>query len=231
MAAIIVALDKPSRSEALAVVDALADLQEWYKVGLELYTREGPDIVRELVEREKSVFLDLKLHDIPQTVGRATAAARELGARMITLHVAGGRSMVASAREAAGEALLLLGVTVLTSLGPEDVSTAWGRKVSSVPSEVERLAKLASDWDLGGVVLSPQEASVIDKGASKLKIVTPGVRRESDVAGDQRRVATPAFATRAGADFLVIGRPVAGADDPRAALSSFEAEIADAKAA
>lgn len=231
MAQIIVALDLDSGPEALKMVRELGDAQSWYKVGLELYTREGPGIVRELKELGKSVFLDLKLHDIPATVGKAAAAAADLGVGMLTVHVAGGKAMATAAKEAAGDELLLLGVTVLTSLSLEDIETVRGREISSVRNEVQRLAELAIDWNMGGVVSSALEAAWIrGRSDDELAIVTPGIRGPDEASDDQTRVATPAQAVEAGADYLVVGRPVVKADNPSARLASIRQEMASVSA-
>jgi len=172
------------------------------------------------------VFLDLKLHDIPNTVARAVDAAAALDVELLTVHIAGGASMMEAARDAAAGRLRLLGVTVLTSLGPEDLRGAWGRAVGSVRDEVSRLAALAHGCGLDGVVASPVDARAIRPGLPPpFLIVTPGIRPEGAGRGDQKRVATPAEAVAAGADWLVVGRPVTQADDPTAALASLLAEI------
>ena len=232
MAEVIVALDCPSRREALSIVERLGHRQNWYKVGLELFTREGPVVVRELVDAGKRVFLDLKLHDIPQTVERAVAAASALGAEMATLHITGGEHMVAAARSAAEDKVLLLGVTVLTSLSLADLEVVRGSSVRSMRSEVERLGRIAIDWELSGVVLSPLEASWISAmSKGDLALVTPGIRCGGEDSDDQTRVATPAQAVEAGADFIVVGRPVIGAEDPADALAGIRAETEQATSA
>lgn len=226
MAGIIVALDHPSAGAALAVVDRLGAAAGFYKVGLELYTRCGPDVVKELRRRGKRVFLDLKLHDIPNTVARAVDAAAALDVELLTVHAAGGAPMMEAARKAAGSRVKVLGVTILTSLGPEDLGVVWGREVGSVGDEVLRLAALAHQCGLDGVVASPVEARGIRASLERpFLIVTPGIRPAGAARGDQKRVATPAEATAAGADWLVVGRPVTQADDPAAALSSLLAEV------
>ena len=216
---VIVALDFASAGEALRLVERLGDGADFYKVGLELYTRAGPALVRDLTGRRKRVFLDLKLHDIPNTVTGAVRAATDLGVELLTVHTTGGRRMMETAAAAAGEHVRLLGVTLLTSLSPSDVEGTWGRSIGSLREEVVRLATLARDSGLKGIVASAQEAQAVRRRLGKeMFIVTPGIRLPGSDAHDQARVATPAQAARAGADYLVIGRAVTGAPDPAAAL-------------
>jgi orotidine-5'-phosphate decarboxylase len=216
---VIVALDYASAPEALRMVERLGEGADFYKVGLELYTRAGPELVRDLTGQRKRVFLDLKLHDIPNTVVGAVRAARDLGVEMLTVHTSGGRPMMEAAAGAAGEDMTLLGVTLLTSLSPNDVESAWGRSIGSLREEVVRLATLARDSGVGGIVASPQEAQAVRRRLGKeMIVVTPGIRLPGGDTHDQARVATPAQAARAGADYLVIGRAVTGAADPEAAL-------------
>lgn len=229
MSQIIVPLDVRSIDDAFGLVDRLGDEADFYKVGFELYTHGGPDVVRRLVDIGKRVFLDIKLHDIPNTVSRAVAVASELGVDLLTLHVAGGPTMMEAAADARAGELRLLGVTVLTSLSPDEMSTIWGREIRSVRDEVGRLALMARDAGVDGVVASALEASWIRSQVDdEFLIVTPGIRPVGSDAGDQNRVATPGAAVSAGADYLVIGRPITGAADPAAALASVRAEIAAA---
>lgn len=219
MAQVIIALDVPTLDEAMALVDSLGEGTDFYKVGLELFTREGPSVVQALAGRDKRIFLDLKLHDIPNTVARSVGRARELEVDFLTLHAAGGRPMMAAAAEAARDDLTLLGVTVLTSMTPSDLEDSWGREVDSIEEEVVRLARLARASGVGGVVASVREAAAIkDAVGSDLMVVTPGIRLAGDDAHDQARVSTPAEAVAAGADYLVIGRSVTQAPDPAEAL-------------
>ena len=215
----IIALDFPSGTDALRVVERLGDSAGFYKVGLELYTREGPALLRDLTRQRKRVFLDLKLHDIPNTVTGAVRAAVDLGVELLTVHTTGGRRMMEAAAETAGDRLGLLGVTLLTSLSPSDVESTWGRSISSLREEVVRLASLAQESGLRGVVASPQEAEAVRRRLGKdIVIVTPGIRLPGEPVHDQARMATPAQAVRAGADHLVIGRAVTAANDPAAVL-------------
>jgi orotidine-5'-phosphate decarboxylase len=229
MAELIVALDGMSAEEALALVDRVGDACAFYKVGLELYTRAGPDVVRALGERDRRVFLDLKLHDIPNTVAGAVRSAVGLDVELLTVHVAGGPRMLEAAREAAKERVKLVAVTLLTSLGASEVEAVWGREIDSVRDEVARLAELAREAGMDGLVASALEASWLRRTVpADLFLVTPGIRRAGADRGDQTRVATPAEAVAAGADYLVVGRPVTRAPDPRAAVLSLSEEIAAA---
>ncbi len=219
MAQVIIALDVSSLDEALGLVDSLGEGADFYKVGLELFTREGPGVVQALRERGKRTFLDLKFHDIPNTVARAVARARDLQVDLLTLHAAGGRPMMEAAAEAAGDDLTLLGVTVLTSMTASDMEAVRGRPVDSVEEEVLRLARLVKASGVGGVVASVREAAPIKEAhGTDLVVVTPGIRLAGDDAHDQARVSTPADAVAAGADYLVIGRSVTQAPDPAEAL-------------
>ena len=231
MAGVIVALDFPSPAEALAMVDRLGPSGTFYKVGLELFTRAGPVVVEALRDRGKRVFLDLKLHDIPHTVAGAVRAASALDVELLTVHAAGGATMLGAAREAASGGVKLLGVTVLTSLTPSEVETIWGRDIQSIRDEVARLARLTHECGIDGVVASALEAGWIRRalGPERL-IVTPGIRPSGADQGDQKRVATPAGAVAAGADYLVVGRPVTQAPDPALALEALLAEVSKARA-
>lgn len=231
MTDVIIALDRASAVEALDLVDRLGDGADFYKVGLELFTRAGPTVVTELVSRDKRVFLDLKVHDIPNTVARTVAAASDLGVDLLTVHGAGGESMLEAAAGAATGKLRLLAVTVLTSLTPDEMGTVWGREIRSVREEVGRLAEVARSAGVTGVVASALEASWIRSHLGPdLFIVTPGIRPAGADRGDQKRVATPADAVRAGSDALVVGRPVTEADDPVAALAAIVEEVREATA-
>jgi len=216
---LIVALDFASRARALAMVDRLGEAADFYKVGLELYTRSGPGVVRELSRRKKRVFLDLKLHDIPNTVSGAVHAATDLGVELLTIHVAGGCRMMEVAAEAAEGRVALLGVTLLTSLSPNDVEDMWGHPISSLREQVVRLATLSQESGLDGVVASPQEVQALRLQLGKeLLVVTPGIRLPGVDVNDQARVATPSQAAGAGASHLVLGRAVTAAPDPVVAL-------------
>ena len=221
---VIVALDFPSAEPALVLADRLGPACTFYKVGLELYTAEGAAVVRALRRRGKHVFLDLKLHDIPNTVARATARAGELGVRFLTVHAAGGAAMLEAAAAAAPGGLRLLAVTVLTSLDAPGLGAVFGRRVEDAGLEAERLARLVRGAGLGGVVCAAGEAgrirAVMGPGAA---IVTPGIRAPGEPRHDQRRVRTPAEAFRAGATHIVVGRPVTFAPDPAEAFARIAA--------
>lgn len=229
MSGIILALDYPSAGRALDLVDLLAERVNFYKVGLELFAREGPAVVHHLRKRKKQVFLDLKLHDIPRTVAGAVAAASEIGARLVTVHTAGGAHMMEAAAEAVKDGTRLLGVTMLTSLGTSSLPRrADGARVT-LEDHVLQLAGEASAAGLHGVVASPLEAAALRRRfGDGLLVVTPGIRLPQQSRHDQRRVATPRRACEAGADYLVIGRAVTGAPDPCAALDAVECDLAPA---
>ncbi|HWA40105.1 MAG TPA: orotidine-5'-phosphate decarboxylase [Gemmatimonadales bacterium] len=222
MAEIIVALDLPSRDESLRWLDRAAGLR-WAKIGSVLFTREGPGFVREVVERGLKVFLDLKWHDIPNTVAGAVEGGRAIGATMATIHTLGGMEMMRAAAAASGPDLGVVGVTVLTSHTGATYGEATGRGVVDPEEEVRRQARNAATAGLKGIVCSPHEITavrgVLPAGAW---IVVPGIRRPGDAAGDQARVAGPAEAAKAGATHLVVGRPLLQAQDPAAAVREFQ---------
>lgn len=227
MAEIIVALDVPDGSEALRLVDRIGPELDFVKVGLELFTREGPDVVRRLQDRGLRIFLDLKLHDIPNTVAAAVRSASALGVDLLTVHASGGRRMLEAAVTSREGPLALLAVTVLTSLDRSELREAWGREDESDPSaEAPRLAALAVECGIDGIVSSAREAAAIRRrvGADPL-IVTPGIRMAGGATHDQRRVATPGSAVREGATHLVLGRAVTAAPRPSEALAEVRAEL------
>lgn len=214
MAELILALDLPSASAALSLVDRLPGLR-WVKVGSILMTREGAPLVRSLHERGLQVFLDLKWHDIPNTVAGAVAAAVDLGVGLATVHTLGGsRMMEAAARAGAGKTRLV-GVTVLTSHDDNSLGQVLGRPVVDAPAEVTRLAVDAIGSGLDGVVCSAREVAMLRRTLGpKPWLVVPGIRLPGDDPGDQARVATPAEAAAAGATHLVVGRPILESNDP-----------------
>jgi len=217
MAEIIVALDLPAGAEALALLDRLPEAR-WVKVGSILMTREGPPLVRALVGRGLRVFLDLKWHDIPNTVAGAVSSARTLGVSMATVHVLGGKAMLEAAVAASAGELALVGVTVLTSLDHAALHEI-GIDLDS-GRHVLKLAALARDCGLDGIVCSAIEApSMRAAFGPGFALVTPGIRPAGSAKDDQARITTPEAAARAGADYLVIGRPITGAPDPVAALA------------
>jgi orotidine-5'-phosphate decarboxylase len=229
----IVALDVPTLDAALRLLDRLEGGADFVKVGLQLFTAEGPGAVHALRRRGCRVFLDIKLHDIPSTVAHAVRSAAALDVELLTVHASGGTAMLRAAREAADQvegAPALLAVTVLTSLGDEEVAEAWGRDPLSTEAEVERLAGLAAATGMDGVVASVREIEAVRRADGGLRVLTPGIRLDGDGAGDQTRVATPATAARLGADYVVLGRAVTAAADPAAALRRVLAEL-DAAAA
>jgi orotidine-5'-phosphate decarboxylase len=225
----IVALDVRSGEEALALARTLGELCRFFKVGSELFVAEGPGIVRALREElGADVFLDLKFHDIPNTVAGAVRSAATLGVRLLTVHASGGRAMLEAAREAAGADCGVLGVTVLTSLDEVSLSRSWGRESLRVEEEVLRLANDAAAAGLHGVVCSGAEAgSVAAAHGERLAVLVPGIRLSGGDAHDQRRVMTPRAAQAAGARYLVLGRAVTAASDPRAAMRQVLAELAE----
>jgi len=224
---LIVALDVSSTAEARKIVQALGTAVSTYKVGNQLFTAEGPGVVRELVSSGKKVFLDLKFHDIPNTVAGGVRSAAALGVSMLTIHAAGGSAMLRAALEAAQQAPkppLVLAVTVLTSLSDADLQEIG--VAGRTRDHALVLATLAQNCGCNGVVASPHEARVIrqDLGAGFV-IVTPGIRPAGSGKGDQSRVNTPAEAIAAGADYLVVGRPITEAADPRRAATEIVREI------
>lgn len=224
---IIVALDYPTAAEALSLINRLTPERCRLKIGLELYIAAGPDFVRAVVQRGFSVFLDLKFHDIPNTVAQACRQAAALRVWMVTVHCHGGSEMLRAAAAAVRELKqrpLIVGVTVLTSIDPPQLAAIG--VTDAIDGQVLRLAGLASDCGLDGVVAAPTEAARLRvRFPAPFRIVTPGVRLADDSVDDQRRVLTPAAAIQAGADHIVIGRPVTRAADPIAALAEIERQI------
>lgn len=215
----IVALDVSTFEDALALVDRLGDACRFYKVGSELFTACGPRVVTTLRDRGCSVFLDLKFHDIPNTVRKGAAAAARLGASLITVHASGGEAMVRAAVEGAGERCQVFAVTVLTSLDALALAAAWGRPTVDVREEVLRLAGVASTAGAAGVVCSGQEAPALrDRFGPSLRLLVPGIRLPDSPRDDQSRTVTPAEAAAAGATYIILGRTVTKASDPVAAL-------------
>ena len=225
----IVALDVPDSASALQLIDELGDGCRFYKIGSELFTAEGPGIVRAVRARGASVFLDLKFHDIPNTVRGAVRGAAALGAELLTVHASGGKAMLEAAAAAAREAKPacgILAVTVLTSMDGPSMSRLWGRPIGDLEAEVVRLAKFAADARLHGVVCSGQEAlAVRARFADKLAILVPGVRLAGGDPQDQARVVTPRQAAEAGARYIVLGRTVTAAESPREAMSQVLADL------
>jgi orotidine-5'-phosphate decarboxylase len=231
--AIFCALDRPDLDGALALGRSLLGVVGGLKVGLEFFTANGPDGVRRVVDLGLPVFLYVKFHDIPNTVARAVQAARSLGVAMLTLHVAGGPEMLRAAVEAARArepCPRLVGVTVLTSLDDADLAALGVPE--KVPAHVLRLAEVAWDTGLDGIVCAPPEIAFLrSRFEPDFQLVVPGIRPAGSVVGDQKRARSPADAATAGADVLVIGRPITAAPDPRAAAQAIDAEVAAARAA
>jgi orotidine-5'-phosphate decarboxylase len=225
---LIVALDVSSSTAARNIVTAVGDSASAYKVGMQLYTAEGPAIVRDLVASGRRVFLDLKYHDIPNTVAGAVREAAQLGVQMLTVHAAGGGKMLRAAAEAARSGkpdLLVLAVTVLTSLDASDLATLGLR--GGVQEQVLRLAALALSNGCGGLVTSAQESSAVRQELGNgFAIVTPGVRPAGSGHDDQARVVTPAEAIAAGATHIVVGRPITEANDPAAEARAILGQLA-----
>ena len=229
---IIVALDVPTAEAALKLAAQVAPVVGAFKVGKELFVSAGPEIVRRLRDIGAAVFLDLKFHDIPNTVAKAVAAATRLDVQMLTIHGSGGLAMLRAAEEAAQEtarqancsAPLVLGVTVLTSMATSDLNEVG--VAGTVGQQVERLAGLAVRAGLRGLVCSPLEIALLRQTLpAGVQLVTPGIRADEDVAGDQKRTLTAREAMDAGANWLVIGRPIYAAPDPRAAAEKIRASL------
>lgn len=226
---VIVALDYADKSECLAFVDKVSPQACRLKIGKEMFTLFGPELVKDLVGRGFDVFLDLKFHDIPNTVAKAVTAAAKLGVWMVNVHASGGERMMQSAAQAllpfGDKAPILIAVTVLTSMDESDLQ---GLGIELSPAEqVMNLAKLTKKSGVSGVVCSAQEAALLKQELGKdFKLVTPGIRPAGSEQGDQRRVMTPEAAIAAGSDYLVIGRPVTQAEDPAAVLEAINASLA-----
>ena len=227
---LIVALDFPSAIQALELVDRLGGACRWFKVGLELYLAAGNSIVEALKNRGFSVFLDLKLHDIPNTVASAVRSVAGLGAGLLTVHASGGPVMLKAAAESAAHVEhgpTLLGVTVLTSMDGDQLHSVG---VTGTPAaQVLRLGRMARASGIHGLVCSPEEVGELRQAlGTQAILVTPGIRPAGSSVGDQKRIATPAAAIAAGASYLVVGRPITQAADPAAATQSILDEIVQA---
>lgn len=223
---LIAALDVSTKDQADELLAKLGGVPSWVKIGLELFTALGPAIVEDVAKRGHSVMLDLKLHDIPETVGRATAAVANLGAGLCTVHAAGGRKMLEAAVANAGN-MRILAVTVLTSLNETDLDDIGA--LGPVESLVVRRAALATQAGCRGIVASPNEVLALRRTLPPTSwIVTPGIRPTGAAHGDQKRVTTPAAARQAGADLVVVGRPIRDAADPAAMAAAIVEELASA---
>jgi orotidine-5'-phosphate decarboxylase len=222
---LIVALDYPTQTKAAALVSALGGSVSFYKIGLELYTAAGPAVVQAVAASGAKIFLDLKLHDIPNTVAKAVATAGDLGVSFLTVHLSGGSAMLDAAVKTKPDRLALLGVTVLTSATEETLKEVG--VASSVEEQVVRLAHLGDESGIDGLITSPREVSALRKRfGTKPLLVTPGIRPASSSPDDQKRFTTPREAIDLGADYLVIGRPITAAADPRGAVERIVAELA-----
>lgn len=226
---IVVALDFADKQQALTFVEQITPDQCRLKVGKEMFTHFGPDFVRELCDKGFDVFLDLKFHDIPNTVAKAVAAAAEMGVWMVNVHASGGSKMMEAAKLAlepyGDNKPLLMAVTVLTSMSEQDLQ---GLGITKTPAEqVLHLAKLTQQAGLDGVVCSAWEAEMLKQSLGKsFKLITPGIRPEGSAANDQKRIMTPTQAVALGVDYLVIGRPITQADNPLAVLQQINQSLA-----
>lgn len=227
---VIVALDYPDEKQALQFIEQIPHDACRLKIGKELFTQAGPELVRQLVSRGFDVFLDLKFHDIPNTVAKACASAADLGVWMMNVHASGGRKMMQAAHQAlqhhGKDRPILIAVTVLTSMAQEDLDEIG---ISASPAEqVMRLAQLTRDCGLDGVVCSPQEVAELKKTmGSDFTLVTPGIRPAGSDAGDQKRIMTPQDAMRSGSHFLVIGRPITQAEKPADVLAQINQQLSE----
>jgi orotidine-5'-phosphate decarboxylase len=221
---IIVALDVPARRQALELVEKLWEQISFFKIGLQLYTAEGPEIVRSLIATGAKVFFDVKLHDIPNSVGRAVEAASKLSVQMLSIHLSGGSDMIRTAVAARATQMSILGVTVLTSLDEEAL-----REIAitdKTEDHVVRLARLGVQNGIDGIVASPREIRPLrEEFGNRIKIVVPGVRPTWSETSDQKRTMTPREAIDAGADYLVIGRPITAHQNPREAVEKISGEL------
>lgn len=229
MAELIVALDVQTREEAVAKIRQIGEPVGFYKIGLELFTAEGPDVVKAVKDLGKKVFLDLKFHDIPRTVERAVRSGAKLGVDLMTIHSVGGRAMIRAAADAAAEfgatRPRILAVTVLTSLDLSDLEDV-GISGRTPAEQVAAMARFAVDNGADGLVSSPKEVGALSRSLKAGTLfITPGVRPAGSAVGDQKRVATPSDAVRDGATHLVVGRPILAAEDPTAAARSILAEM------
>jgi orotidine-5'-phosphate decarboxylase len=225
---VVVALDYDNKQQALSFVDKVTAQSCKLKVGKEMFTRFGPDFVSTLVDKGFDVFLDLKFHDIPNTVAKAVRASADLGVWMVNVHATGGAKMMTAAKESlsdfGADAPLLIAVTVLTSMDETDLQGVGVTRSAS--EQVKMLAQLTKDSGLDGVVCSAQEATALKSQlGQEFKLVTPGIRPVGSAAGDQKRIVTPQQAVLNGSDYLVIGRPITQADDPITVLNQINASL------
>src|SRR6266700_2100681 len=225
---IIVALDVPTKNAALELVTQLSGKISFFKIGLQLYTAEGPEIVRAVLATGAKVFLDLKLHDIPNTVARAVESAANLGVQMLTIHLSGGSEMIRAATAARANNISILGVSVLTSATEQTLREIG--IADKVDDQVLRLAKLGVEAEIDGMVASPHEIKILRaQFGDKIKIVVQGIRPSWAEPGDQKRFMTPRQAAEAGADYLGMGRPITAHPKPREAVAKILDEIGDSR--
>jgi len=227
--ALIVALDVPTLKEMEDALNRLPETIEWYKVGLELFCAEGPAVLEPLKKRNKKIFLDLKLHDIPQTVANAVKTAASHGVNLLTVHAIGGRAMLEAAAKAARECdnpPKIVAVTTLTSLSQDDFLDLGIER--TISEQALALGELAISSGIDGMVTSAHEAGALRKRFPAALLVTPGIRMPDGDVGDQKRVATPAFAVQQGSTHLVVGRPIMQANDPSAVAAAILADIKNA---
>ncbi|MBI9020105.1 MAG: orotidine-5'-phosphate decarboxylase [Verrucomicrobia bacterium] len=224
--ALIVALDVPTLKEMEDALNRLPETIEWYKVGLEIFCAEGPAVLEPLKRRNKKIFLDLKLHDIPQTVANAVKTAASHGVNLLTVHAIGGRAMLEAAAKAARECdnpPKIVAVTTLTSLGQDDFQDLGIER--TISEQALALGELAISSGIDGLVTSAHEAGALRERFPEALLVTPGIRMPDGDVGDQKRVATPAFAVQQGSTHLVVGRPIMQANDPSAVTAAILADI------
>jgi orotidine-5'-phosphate decarboxylase len=228
---LILALDVPTREDAAPILRQLRGHLRWVKLGLQMFTAYGPNYVREVADMGFDIFLDLKLHDIPNTVGKAVESLGPLPIKMLTLHTSGGSEMMrfaAAAQQKTNPDLLLLGVTVLTSTDAAGLNEIG--VTASPADQVARLGKLAVDSGLRGLVCSPLEVELLRRTLpASTQLVTPGIRPAGEDVGDQKRIMTPAEAARVGSSYIVVGRPILKAADPAAAARAIRADLGSAK--
>ncbi|MDG1326111.1 MAG: orotidine-5'-phosphate decarboxylase [Opitutales bacterium] len=226
---VILALDVESRTKAESILDATGESLQWVKIGLQTYLRDGPEFLHDVASSGKSIFLDLKLHDIPNTMAKAIESLASLPIKMLTLHSSAGPEALARCAQASAEFLpdtQLLAVTVLTSMNQENLHSVGVEY--KIPDQVDKLAKMSTDSGIGGIVCSPHELIRLNQILPQSTVfVTPGIRPRGSVTGDQKRIMTPIQASQAGANFLVIGRPILAAENPKAALTDILQELAE----
>ncbi len=224
---LILALDIEEKADALALLKQTGPELQWVKIGLQMFTKYGPDYVRQVADLGKDIFLDLKLHDIPNTVAKAVESLASLPIKMLTIHTCGGQEMMrwaVKAQQNAKPDLQLLGVTVLTSMDRNSLDQLAIQQ--SLAKRVDLLAALAQEAGMNGLVCSPHEVVNLRQAfASHFTLVTPGVRPTGSAAGDQKRIMTPAQAREVGSDYIVVGRPIYKADDPAAAVAAINEEL------